>query len=315
MRKKYYLLLTGVVLGIVYGLITRVVFGEKATLASVTFLFVIPTILGLFSLAFADEEQLKSYKNIIFIPWLTVASFFLTMFVMGLEEFICLLILAGPFFILGTLGAFIIRFMFLRKENRKKQLLTLVLLPFLLSPAEESVKSPSVVYKVEKEIIISASPTSVWNYIVEVKPIQAAEYKAGIFNKLGIPRPLQAEVDRTEVGGQRIGSFEGGLRFVEHITYLENNREISFVIQVDPSSVRNNVFDQHVLNGNYFSFVSAQYQLIPVSQNQTKLKLTSSYQLTSKINFYGKFWGNVILGDFQQRLLEVIKKRCEKISK
>ncbi|MBO9573616.1 MAG: hypothetical protein J7497_15620, partial [Chitinophagaceae bacterium] len=72
LKQKYGLLIIGIVTGIAYGMITRLVFGEQATLASITYLFIIPAILGIIPLMFADNDQLKSYKNIIFIPWITV---------------------------------------------------------------------------------------------------------------------------------------------------------------------------------------------------------------------------------------------------
>lgn len=294
-----------------YGLLTRISFGEDATLASITYLFIIPTILGIVPFIFADNEQIKSYKNIIFIPWLTIATFFLTMFMVGLEESICLLILAGPFFILGTLGAFIYRLVQINKQKRKGKLLTLLLIPFLLSPLEEWFDSPSDTFYVESEVVISATPEVVWNNIVEVQTIQAREYETGFFNDIGIPRPLSATVDMKGVGGQRIGNFDGGLRFLETITRFEPNKAVAFDIRVDPKTVRPNVFDQHVLNGNYFNFVNATYELTHLSGGKVNLKLSSSYQLTSKINFYGKFWGDIILKDFQDRLLLVIEHRSE----
>ncbi|MBL0236657.1 MAG: hypothetical protein IPQ02_08630 [Saprospiraceae bacterium] len=309
--QKYGLLIIGIVIGIAYGLVTRLVFGERATLASITYLFIFPTILGIFPLMFADNDQLKSYKNIIFIPWLTVATYFLTMFLVGIEEFICLLILAGPFFILGTIGAFIYRLVKINKKKNKGKILTLIFIPFLFAPIEEYIKSPSATFKIESDVIISAKPGTIWNNIVEVKTIQENEYNSGFFNDIGIPRPIRATVDRKEIGGQRIGSFEGGLKFVETITQYEPKKIISFDITVDPKSVRPNVFDQHVLNGNYFTFVDATYELTPLSNGQVNLKLSSNYQLTSTINFYGKFWGDIILKDFQDRLLYVIEKRCE----
>ncbi|MCC7026554.1 MAG: hypothetical protein IT265_06340 [Saprospiraceae bacterium] len=309
--QKYGLLIIGIVIGIAYGLVTRLVFGERATLASITYLFIFPTILGIFPLMFADNDQLKSYKNIIFIPWLTVATYFLTMFLVGIEEFICLLILAGPFFILGTIGAFIYRLVQINKKKNKGKILTLIFIPFLFAPIEEYIKSPSATFKIESDVIISAKPGTIWNNIVEVKTIQENEYNSGFFNDIGIPRPIRATVDRKEIGGQRIGSFEGGLKFVETITQYEPKKIISFDITVDPKSVRPNVFDQHVLNGNYFTFVDATYELTPLSNGQVNLKLSSNYQLTSTINFYGKFWGDIILKDFQDRLLYVIEKRCE----
>src|SRR5204863_5460303 len=124
-------------------------------------LFIIPTILGMVPLVFANEEQLRSYKNIIFVPWLTVATFLLTMLLIGLEEIICLFILAGPFFILATLGAFIFRLVLINKKRNKGKLLTILFLPFLLSPIEEAIKSPSVSFKIESEIIISATTENV----------------------------------------------------------------------------------------------------------------------------------------------------------
>jgi len=310
LKQKYGLLIIGIVLGIAYGLFTRLVFGQKATLATVTYLFIVPTILGFIPLIFADNEKLKSYRNIIFIPLLTVSTFFLTMFLIGLEDFLCLFILAAPFFILGTIGAFIYRLVQINRQKNKGKLLTIILIPFLFAPVEGYLKSPSAIFEIESEVIISAAPEMIWNNIVEVRTIRENEYSSGFFNDIGIPRPISANVDRKEIGGQRTGNFEGGLKFFETITKYEPDKIISFDIRIDPKSVRPNVFDQHVLSGNYFTFVNATYELTPLSNGQVKLKLLSNYQLTSTINFYGKFWGDLILRDFQDRLLEVIEMRC-----
>lgn len=311
LKQKYGLLIIGTAIGIAYGLVTRLVFGQNATLASVTYLFIIPTILGIIPLMFADNDKLKSYRNIIFIPWLTVATFFFTMFLFGIEDFICLLVLAAPFFILGTVGALIYRLVQINRQKSKGKLLTLVLLPFLFAPIEEYIKSPSDTFNVKSEVIINATPQLIWDNIVEVETINQDEYNSGFFNSIGIPRPISATVDKKELGGQRIGNFEGGLKFIETITEYEENRKVSFDIKIDPTTVRQKVFYQHVLNGNYFTFIDATYELTELKNGQVKLTLYSSYQLTSTINFYGKFWGDIILTDFQDRLLNVIENRCE----
>lgn len=290
---------------------TRLVFGHKATLASVTYLFIIPTILGIIPLMFADNEKLKSYQNIIFIPWLTISTFFLTLFLFGIEDFICLLVLALPFFILGTVGALIYRIVQINKQKSKEKLLSLVLLPFLFAPIEEYIQRPSDTFKVNSVVVINATPETIWNNIVAVQTIVPKEYNSGFFNSIGIPRPISATVDKKEIGGHRIGNFEGGLKFIETITEYDKSKKVSFDIKIDPKTVRQKVFDQHVLNGNYFTFVDATYELTELNNGQVKLVLSSSYQLTSTINFYGKFWGDLILTDFQDRLLNVIEKRCE----
>lgn len=311
LKQKYGLLTIGIVLGIAYGLATRLAFGQKATLASVTYLFIIPTILGIIPLIFADNDKLKSYRNIIFIPWLTVATFFLTMFLFGIEDFICLLVLAAPYFILGTVGALIYRLVQINKQKNKGKFLTLVLLPFLFAPMEEYIKCPSDTFNVKSEVVINAMPQLIWDNIVEVETIKQNEYTPGFFNSIGIPKPISATVDKRKLGGQRIGNFEGGLKFIETIKEYKVNKKVSFDIKIDPTTVRQKVFDQHVLNGKYFTFVDATYELTELKNGQVKLTLSSSYQMTSTINFYGNFWGNIILTDFQDRLLNVIENRCE----
>ena len=313
LKEKYGLLIIGILIGIAYGIATRIVFGERASLATVTYLFVVPAILGMVPLLFANEHQLRSYRYIIFIPWLTVGSVLLTMVMMGLEQWMCFVILAAPFVALATLGAFIIRLIQLHLRQRKGKLLTLLLIPFLLSPVEELITSPSSIFSVTSEVDVKASTHVIWQNIIEVDSIRGSEYKPGVFNSLGIPRPINAVVDRKAVDGHRVGNFEGGLRFDETLTAYEENRSVSFLIKVDPRSVGPGVFEQHVLNGSYFSFVQATYQLTPQPDGNVKLTLTSSYQLTSKINFYGKLWGDWVLKDFQDRLLAVIQKRSESL--
>ncbi|MDB5013381.1 MAG: hypothetical protein JWQ25_1583 [Daejeonella sp.] len=308
-RQKYGLLVIGVIIGIVYGLLARTIFGITTTLASITFLFIFPVILGMVPLMLANDDKLRSYKNIIFIPWLTILTFFFTLTLCGLENIMCLLVLGAPFIILGTVGAYIYRIVQINRQRNKGKLLTLMLIPFLLAPIEDYVKSPSATYKIESEVVILAQPETIWSNIVEVKKIQQNEYHAGFFNSIGIPRPISATVDKKALGGHRTGNFEGGLKFVETITDYQPNKAVSFNIEVEPKSVGPNVFDQHVLNGNYFTFVDATYKLTKLQNGKVKLHLSSNYQLTSKVNFFGKFWGDLILKDFQDRLLVVIANR------
>jgi|SRR6478735_6868695 len=315
LRQEYGLLIAGVALGVLYGLFARIVMGEAATLVSLTFLFIVPFMLGIVPMMFADEDQLKAYKNIIFIPWLTVGTFFMTMFLLRKEDMICLLILAAPFFILATLGAYLYRVKEINrdKDNNKMLTLSILLLPFLLAPLEQYISKPSSVYTIESSVVVNATPEEVWKNIVEVKTIQESEYNAGVFNKLGVPRPISATVDKKALGGHRTGNFEGGLKFVETITQYDLYKKVAFDITVDPKSIRPAIFDQHVLNGNYFTFVDATYEIVPMKNGQVTLKLSSNYQLSTTVNFYGKFWGDLLLEDFQDRLLEVIQHRCEEL--
>jgi hypothetical protein len=311
--QRHKLLLIGIIVGASYGLVVRIVLGLEDAIASVTFFFLVPVILGIIPLLFSNNEKLTWYRNLIFIPWLTVIAFFVAAFVFRLEDIACLLVFAAPFLILASIGAFIFMVVQINRNKNKGKLMTLILLPFMLSPIEKYIESPTQINTIESEIIISATSEKIWDHIVAVDSIKQSEYCSGFFNTIGIPRPIAATVDRRGSGGHRTGYFEGGLKFNETIERYETGKTISFDIAIEPGSVRKVIFDQHVLRGNYFSFVNATYELVPLSEGKVKLKLSSSYRLTSKINFYGKFWGDIILKDFQDRLLQVIQSRCEKI--
>lgn len=311
---KHYLLIFGVLIGIVYGLVTRIVWGQQMALASLTYLFLIPAVLGVIPFIFANEAQVRSYLYIIFIPWVTVLAFFLTMWMLRIESLICLIILGAPFFVLGTVGALIFRLVLLHDRAKKNRMpaVAFMLLPVLLAPIEHAVNSPSEVYSVTSGVVINARPADVWNNIVRVPEISESDYRSGPFNYLGIPRPIEAELMDERPGALRKGRFEGGLTFIEHIIDWQPHSKVTFDIVVDPDTIADRVFDQHVLKGNYFNFVEAGYEIEPVGNEQVRLRLTSRYRLTSKVNFYGKFWGDIFLTDFQDRLLDVIKRRCDR---
>jgi hypothetical protein len=198
-----------------------------------------------------------------------------------------------------------------RIKIRRGTLYSLVLLPFVISPIEQQFETPTNSYAVVTSITINASPEATWEKIVRVRQIDESEYTNGFFNYAGIPRPLYAELDKDALGATRIGHFEGGLKFKEKVTSWDKNRYIAFDITVVPSSIRQTVFDQHVLRGNNFKFLNAAYDLRRLPDGQTELTLSSSYELTTNINSYASFCGNQLLSDFQERLLSVIKKRCD----
>jgi hypothetical protein len=305
------LLVAGVAIGVAYGLVTRLVFGEQATLASVTYLLVTPTILGAVPLMFASDTTLRSYKSLIFLPWVTVVGLALTLAAVRLEGVMCLVILAAPFVLLGTLGAFVYRLLRMRARARRAIAPALLLFPFLLSPLEQAIESPSRVYRVASNVVVRAPADVIWANVIRVAEITPAEYTPGVFHRLGIPRPIEAELLGEGPASRRIGHFEGGLEFAETITEWMPHRRVAFSIEVAPETVRRVVFDQHVLRGSYFKFIDAAYEIEPVGGGAHRLRLISRYRLTSKVNLYGKLWGDAILEDFQDRLLAVIRARCE----
>ena len=68
--------------------------------------------------------------------------------------------------------------------------------------------------------------------------------------------------------------------------------------------------ERHALSEGYFRFVDATYELEPAGPQHTRLKLSSRYVLRTSVNWYGELWASAIIGDFQDRVLAVLQKRC-----
>lgn len=294
----------------IYGLVARIGFGAFDQMNSFAYLFVVPAVMGAIPHFVKSGEKRKVFMDWILIPWMSVFVFFGLTMIFELEGFLCLVILAAPFMLLGTLIGLIVRFTQINKRNKNKLMISIMLIPAFFAPFEEMIVTPSENFEVRNEIVLNTSKERIWANIIQVDEISDEEYNSGIFQYLGMPRPIKATVSNRGLGAERIGYFSGGLRFIEVIEVFEPLRKAEFSIKLDSSSLRNVAFDHHVLNGNYFHFNTATYQ-IEERNNQLILSLTSSYFLKSKLNFYGAFWGDLMLEDFQARLLDVIKKRCE----
>lgn len=184
-------------------------------------------------------------------------------------------------------------------------------LPFITGIIEPNFPTPSENFETTSSIIISSDRSEIWKNIVRVAEIKDTEYKKGFFNYAGIPRPLYAELNKDTLGGIRVGHFDGGLKFEEKIINWNKEKSVTFDIKIIPSTTNTTIFERHMFNGEHFKFLNATYKLENINNSQTKLLLTTQYQLDTKINFYGQFWGRQLLTDFQCRLLSVIKNRCE----
>ena len=186
------------------------------------------------------------------------------------------------------------------------------ILPLIFLPLEQRHGLPAATYQVQSSTVIAGTPEEIWSQLAEVDTIQPGEYPSGLFHFLGVPRPIRATVDRAEVGGHRTGEFEYGLRFDERITVYDAPETMSFSIAVDPRTLRENSSERHAFEGHYFRFEDATYHLVLVDDTHLRLELSSRYTVKSGANWYAQLWADAVFGDFQDRVLAMLKGRIEK---
>ncbi|MGC4102132.1 SRPBCC family protein [Ferruginibacter sp.] len=305
-------LLIGLIAGVAYAFLCMLIVTHFHKNVSVGYIFLLPVILGAIPVLFSTKEQLKTYKSYLLLPWLITFTFFVLCFVTGFEGMICLVIIVAPFVLLGTLGAFITRMVKLKEKGEGTKLYASLLLPLLVFAFESDFRATDQVHTVSTSIVINADRNNVWEHIKNVRNIQSSEIKTHFIHLIGIPKPLNGELDKEGVGGTRHITWEKSIRFEEKITQWNEGKGFSYDIHVDPASIPPTTLDEHVMiGGKYFDVLKGSYTIEPIDAAKNKVTLTCTYRVTTNLNLYSKLWADFILDDFNNMILEVIKKRSE----
>lgn len=306
---------TGILLGALYGLLFRYLGGLKSveefySIYSISFIWIVPVVVGLIPVLFAHKEVLNSKTKLIAFPFLSVLLFFILAMASGLEDLFCILIIAFPFLVsAGVLGVVLGIFMNRRKKNK---LYTLLILPFILNPIESVIPDTTTDYEVQSKIFIHAPKEQVWENIIEVPEISDSEYEKGFFNYLGVPGPVKSTLETIDGTEFRIGYFSGGLKLYETISKMDSLNHVNFNIHIDKSELRDVPLDKHLLESRYFKFENISYHLREIDEHTTELSLKCNYTIESKMNWYANFWAEAVIKDFEIRLLNTLKVKTEK---
>ncbi|MFD1257943.1 hypothetical protein ACFQ3S_14135 [Mucilaginibacter terrae] len=310
---RFKTLFVGLFSALIYAFITLAIVTLTEKNVSIAYIFILPLILGAIPVLFSTKEQLKSYKSYLIKPWIIIGSFFYISFFHEFEGMICLVIIIGPFILLGSLGAFIFRLIKLKQTGNQTSLYSSLLLPFIVLIIEGFFPATNQYYNVSTSIMVKANQAKVWENIKNVKNIKSNEIEAHFIHLIGIPKPLNGQLDHEGVGGIRSITWEKGIRFNEVINQWREGKGFAYAIKINPTSIPPTTLDEHVMiGGRYFDMVNGSYAITPLGKGQMKITLECKYRITTNLNFYSRWWADYILNDFNEMILEVIKKRCEK---
>ena len=304
--------LLGLLAGVTYAFLTMLIVISADRSVSITYIFIVPLVLGTIPVLFSTKEQLKSYTTFLVLPIASVLTFFYLSFLSGFEGLICLVIIVGPFVVLGAVGAFISRLIMLKTNGNKTPLYSLFFLPFILLIIEANFQVTDHFYTVSTSININADRQLVWPNIENVRSIKPSEIRLHFVHLIGVPKPLNGELDKEGIGGIRSITWEKGIKFQEVIKSWQKGYGFSYNIKVDPASIPPTTLDEHVMiGGKYFDVIEGSYKIDSLSPTKSRVTLTCKYRITTNLNTYSKWWADFILNDFNQMILEVIKQRCE----
>lgn len=301
----------GILLSAIYALIIRLLGGwELIEINSVSFLIIAPMALGFIPFYFSGKGYRRSWWKAVLFPLISVLVFLIISVITKLEDLVCLIIIGAPyiaFSIMVSLGLYMLTKE--KKEDIKKNTWSVLSIPLVLGMVEKQLPKYTTEHRISNEIIINQPDSVVWKSLFAVPDLRKAN-TPGILNSFGVPQPTHSTYDsKTNV---RLGYFENGIVLHESVIESKKNRKLSFAIDIDKSVLEVSPTVDHVLKNKSLEFKYIGYELKRLDDGRTCLKLTTSYLIHSNIPFYGKMWSTSIVNDFEQSLLQSLKKVLER---
>jgi hypothetical protein len=301
-----------------YAVILRLLFGIKGwnelfSVMSITFLFLLPSIIGALTVYLSDKNKVGKLSYRIFAPWIPIFLFLIITLLFAIEGWACWLMILPIFLIAASIGGLIGGYLKLKKRNDRLNISILFLLPFLLSPTEQLIEKIPGTYSAYTYIDINATANKIWDNVTRVKTIDKADDTGYLTEFLGFPRPLKAELNYKGVGAYREAIFTNGLVFRETVKEYEENKKMVFSIRANTYEIPSTTLDEHILiGGKYFDVLDGTYELEKLSTDKYRLHLYSKFKMNTTFNFYAGWWGKIIMKDIQNNILKVEKRRAEK---
>lgn len=302
-----------------YGLFIRLTFGASylqgsiGGLVTLAFIFVVPFVLGLLTMAVLPQRLKSSILQAIFMPWVACGLVGAVLVIFAWELIICV-VMALPIYLPISSAGGLLYYVLVRRRSEDTVHLGVaifLLMPYLVAAVENQIPSPQSVRTVNSQIIINAPAEAVWEQITSVPQIQPAEHHPAAFHLLGMPKPIRAMLPETGVGAVRQSSYDGGLFFVEEVITWQPQQSFSFTIALDSDA--NPPWPWNQIGGPAFEILDGVYTIEPMNEQQVILHLSSRHRLSTKLNVYGGLWTDFLLGDIQRYILTIIKQRAESL--
>jgi len=165
-------------------------------------------------------------------------------------------------------------------------------------------------HEVVRSVTVEAPASEVWPLLLSIPAIGQSEGRWTFTQDvLGVPRPSEARLVRENGQPIRIAQWGHGVRFEERVTHMEPERAIRWRFAFPDDSVQAHT-DRHISpEGPMLRILSGGYQLEPLGQDLTRIRLVTRYASRSRLDGYFTLWGEQLLGDIQDNVLAIIVQR------
>jgi hypothetical protein len=284
-----------------------------AGLIGFSFLLVLPAAISAFVAYIADPSGDRRLGTYLLVPlWLILAVIVLSATVLR-EGVICILILSPLWLLSGLAGAGATYLIRKRLRRGRTYCTVLLLIPLAAIQFEPLLPLPSTIETVTRTIVVEAPPERIWPLLRGIPDVRPGEGSWNISQDLiGVPRPIGARLIGDGEGAERIATWGHNISFRERITDWQEGSRLAWRFIFDDIDGWG-FTDRHLMpDSPYFRVTSGGYRMMPLGPNRTRVVLDTDYWIRTPVNAYSALWGELFLGDLENNLLALIKRRAER---
>ena len=310
----------GAIVGVVYGAVLRFLFARFPSpswigIMTVGFILFTPLAMGFIPVFIVERRQAQPIWTWFLYPWIPVAGGLVGAGFLLWEGLICIFMftpVALGAASIGGIAAGLIARLVRSRAVKNGTLACVVCLPLFVCSFEHHFLAQRDLRSVESVIDIQASPATVWSNIERVPAIRTEELPKSWSHAIGFPNPVEATLSKEAVGGVRHATFEGAVLFIETVDTWQPGHHLGFSIRAQTDQIPKTTLDEHVtVGGQFFDVLHGDYELEPLPNGATRLHLRSLHRVSTDLNWYAHLWTDAVMRDLQQRILKVVKNRCE----
>jgi hypothetical protein len=276
-----------------------------------SFIYLIPLLVGAVTVYIAERTKRRSWGYYFWAPFLANVCFIIGTLLIMVEGLICAVVILPMFSVLGGIGGLAMGCACRLTNWPKQALYGLAALPLLLGSIEHNFELPIEQARIERTIHIAAKPEVVWQQINHVKHIFPQEIEHAWVYRIGAPLAVSASTTETPLGVVRKMTWDKGVHFDGKVINWQPNRVVQWSYKFYLDSFPAGVLDDHVvIGGRYFDLLDSTYSLTP-KDDGTDLSLKVHYRISTQFNVYASWVAKLLLGNFENTMLEFYKNRIE----
>lgn len=312
-----------VLLGALYGLLMRVIFGQlqhwtswlgltrdDGYVMSLGFVHLTPMVVGAITI-YGMRASRPTWTQAVFTPWIATALMMIGAMATLLEGAICVVLMTPLFLAMASIGGVVMNLMLRHTRLGTVQLGVLAVLPLLVVALDGPLTAERW-QRIDRSVVVDAPPERLWAEIVSARDIRRDEFPVTWIHLIGVPRPVEGINRMTPQGELRMSRWERGVHFVGHVTERVEERRLAWRYEFSPDSFPPGTMDEHVvIGGRHFDLGETRFILTPLSAGRTRLDIEAHFRVTSSFNGYAVAVSEFLGRDFVDGLLALYKRRAE----